>query len=60
MKKIYYVVMLIQKSINVAGVQLNLPGKGLLPVFESREEAEAYAPPGVEILEIESKEEQQR
>jgi hypothetical protein len=59
MKNIYYVVMLIQKSINVAGVKINLPGKGFLPVFESKEEAEAYAPPGVEILEIESKEDKE-
>jgi hypothetical protein len=40
MKNTYYVVMLIQKSINVDGEITKLPkGKGILPVFENKEEA---------------------
>jgi hypothetical protein len=61
MKNTYYVVMRIQRSINVDGVTATFPkGKGFLPVFDTKEAAEEYAAPFTEIIEVESRDEVER
>jgi hypothetical protein len=58
MKRTYYVVLWLNREILIDGIKHSLPkGKGFLPVFDSKEDAEAAAPPFVEIIEIESRDE---
>ena len=61
MKRTYYVVMRIQRSINIDGVTVSWPkGAGFLPVFDTKEAAEEYAVPFTEIIEVESRDEVER